>query len=125
MLSAAFYLLALAVVIGITLAILHLSRQEATAAPRPPAWLAGVHALIGIGGLGCLALSLSGPPRGEAQGTGSFGFIAAALIALAFLVALAMLAARLKGRRLSGTLIGIHATLAVGGFVVLMAYYFS
>ena len=69
-----------------------------------------------------LTLALRGPPRGLEQGTGAFGIIAAVLIALAALAGLALLAARLRKRRLSGTLIGIHATLAVGGFVILLAY---
>ena len=41
---------------------------------------------------------------------------------MAALVGLTQLAARLRNRRLPGMLIGIHATLAVGGFVVLLAY---
>lgn len=118
MLYTAFTVLGIAVLLGSVLAILHL-RDGAT----PPPWpLGALHGLIALAGLGLLGLALRGPPRGLDQGTGSFGTIAAALIALAALVGLAQLAARLRKRRLSGMLIGIHATLAIGGFVILLAY---
>lgn len=67
-------------------------------------------------------LALRGPARGVAEGTASFGAIAAILLALAVLIGVAILAAHLRGKRRAGTLIGIHATLAVGGFVILAAY---
>lgn len=118
MLYTAFTFLGIAVLLGNVLAVLHL-REGAT----PPPWpLGALHGLIALAGLGLLGLALRGPPRGLDQGTGSFGAIAATLIALAALVGLAQLAGRLRKRRLSGMLIGIHATLAVGGFVILLAY---
>ena len=79
-------------------------------------------ALLGIGGLLCLVLALRGPPRGIAQGTASFGAIAATLFALAALVGGAILATHLRNRRRAGALIGVHAAFAVSGFVVLAAY---
>ena len=115
MLNAAFVVLAIAVLLGSALAVLHL-REHAAAPPWP---LGALHGAIALGGLGCLALALRGPVRGLDQGTASFGTMAAALLALAALVGLA---ARLRGRRLSGMLIGIHATFAVGGFIILLAY---
>jgi hypothetical protein len=116
MLTAAFIALAIAVLLGSGLALLH---GRAAAPPWP---LGALHGLIAIGGLGCLVLALRGPPRGLDQGTGSFGTIAAVLVALAALAGLALLAARLRKRRLPATLIGVHATLAISGFVVLLAY---
>ena len=118
MLNAAFIVLGIAVLLGGVLAVLHL-REGAAPPPLP---FGVLHGFIAIGGFALLALALRGPPRGLAQGTGSFGTIAAALIGMAALVGLAQLAARLRGRRLAGMLIGIHATLAVSGFVVLLAY---
>jgi hypothetical protein len=59
---------------------------------------------------------------GSIRGAGSFGMIAAVLIALAAVVGFALFSARLRKRRLSGMLIGIHATLAISGFVVLIVY---
>lgn len=118
MLNAAFIVLGIAVLLGGVLAVLHL--REDAAPPLLP--FGALHGLIAIAGLALLALALRGPPRGLAQGTGSFGIIAAALIGMAALVGLTQLAARLGNRQLPGMLIGIHATLAVGGFVVLLAY---
>jgi hypothetical protein len=119
MLTAAFLTLGVVVVLGSVLAILNLR----TAAAAPPPWpLAALHALLGIGGLCCLAIALRGPPRGLDQGTASFGLISAAMIAIAALLGGRMLVLRLRKRHRSGTLIGIHATFAIGGFVILMAY---
>jgi hypothetical protein len=117
MLLAAFVILAVVVLLGSVLAVLH-SQTEGRAAPPWP--LAVLHGLLAIGGLACLVLAL----RGLDKGTASFGIGAAALIALAALVGLSFLATRvLKGGH-AGILIGIHATLAVSGFVVLAAYVF-
>lgn len=117
-LNAAFVILGIAALLGSALAVSHL-RENATA----PSWPFGaLHGLIAIGGLVLLALALRGPPRGLDQGTASFGAIAAALIALAAAAGLALLGTRLRKRRPAGALIGLHATLAIGGFVVLIAY---
>ncbi len=122
MLVAAFVILAVAVLLGSVLAVLHLQTEGRAA---PPWSLAALHGILGIGGLGCLVLALLGLPRGLNQGTAAFGAGAAVLIALAALVGLGLLATQvLKGRR-AGILIGIHATLAVSGFVVLAAYIFA
>jgi hypothetical protein len=121
MLIAAFIVLASAVALGSAIAVPHLrSASPAT----PPWWLAALHALLGLGGLGLLLPALRGPARGVGQGTGSFGMISATLVALAALFAGGMLARRLRNRR-PGALLGIHATLAVSGFVMLAAYVFS
>ena len=121
MLTAAFAVLAVAVALGTLLAVLHM-REGA----RPPAWpLGALHGLIALGGLGLLLLSLRGPARGAGQGTDGFGAAAALTLALAALVGTALLAARLRKRRAAGTLIAVHAMLAVAGFVVLAANYFA
>jgi len=92
----------------------------------PPSWSpAALQGLVAISGLAYLALALRGPPRGLDQGTASFGLIAIALIALAALVGVGPLAARVFKRRIAGIMIGVHATLAVSGFVVLAAYIFA
>lgn len=122
MMIAAFVALGSAVVLGSALAILHL-RMEAPAAP--PWLLAGLHGLLAIGGFACLLLGLRGPPRGLQTGMASFGTVAAVLIALAALLGGGILALRLLRARSSGTLIGIHATFAVSGFVFLAAYLFA
>ena len=122
MLVAAFVILGVVVLLGSVLAVLHLRVNAATT----PSWpLAALHGLLAIGGLCCLALALGGPPRGLDQGTASFGTIATAMITLAALVGAGLLAARVLKRRIVGIMIGIHATLAVSGFVILAAYVFA
>ena len=121
MLVAAFVILAVAVLLGSVLAVPHLQTEG-----HAPSWSpAALHGLGASSGLGCLALALRGPTRGLDQGTASFGLIAIALIALAALVGVGLLAARVFKRRISGIMIGVHATLAVSGFVVLTAYIFA
>jgi hypothetical protein len=121
MLIAAFAVLGVAVLLGSALAILHL-REDAVAAPPWP--LAALHGLAAVLGFGGLLLALQGSPRGAAMGTAAFGAIAAVLLALALLFGIAILAVRRRGRRRAGALIGVHATLAVMGFVVLFVYVF-
>lgn len=122
MLTAAFIILALAVLLGSALAVLHLRAESAAA---PPLSLGALHGLLAIGGFACLLVGLRGPVRGLETGTASFGAIAAALIAVAALLGIGLFGAHLRKRRLSGGLIGIHATLAVAGFVILAAYLFA
>lgn len=118
MLIAAFAALAVAVALGTALAMVYLRGEDAAALPWP---LGAIHGLLGIGGLCCLALALRGPPRGVTLGVGSFGAISATLITLAALAGFAVLYRLLKRKR-PGSLIGLHATLAVSGFVILAAY---
>jgi len=118
MLIAAFVILGVAVLLGSGLAVLHLQTKRST----PPWSLAALHGLFAVGGLSCLALALRGPPRGLEYGVASFGIIAASLITLAALIGVALLATRIFKTRIAGIMIGIHATLAVGGFVILAAY---
>jgi hypothetical protein len=126
-LIAAFIILSFAVLLGSTFAVLHLRAQSGTAVSWPVPWpVAALHGFLGIGGLVCLVLALRGPPmgpeRGLDQGTASFGMIAATLFALAAPAGGGILAAHLRKRRRAGTLIGLHAALAVSGFVILAAY---
>jgi tetrahydromethanopterin S-methyltransferase subunit C len=121
LLTAAFILLALAMLIGSLLAVLDMRSGRATRL-----WgLAALHGAAALGGFACLLPALRGPARGLDQGTPSFGMISAGLLAAAVLMGLGLLAARLRKRKLSGLQIGVHATLAVSGFVVLMAYYLA
>ena len=122
MLVAALIILAVAVLLGSALAVPHLRTPGAATPPWP---LAALHGLLAIGGLGCLALALRGPPRGLDQGTASFGIIAMTLTTLAALVGAGLLAAHVFNRRIAGIMIGIHATLAVSGLAILAAYVFA
>ena len=122
MLVAAFTILSVVVFLGSVLAHLHSQTGNRTEWHWP---LATLHGLFAVAGLECLVLALVRSPRGLDQGNASFGIGAAALIVLAALVGLSFLVTPvLKGRH-AGILIGIHATLAVSGFVVLAAYVFS
>jgi hypothetical protein len=121
MLTAAFAILAIAVALGLPLGALHLREGAGL-----PAWpLAALHALFALGGLALLALALRGPAHGTDQGTAGFGTAAAALLAVAALAGAALLAARLRKGRVAQGLIGLHAMIAVTGFVVLAAYFFA
>lgn len=119
MLNAAFYVLAIAVILGALLAVVHFVKAGTGLPPWP---LAALHALTALGGFGLLLIALQGPPRGAGQGTAAFGIIAAALFVVAALVGSGLLAGRLRNRPPGTTLIGIHATIAVAGFVILTAY---
>jgi hypothetical protein len=119
MLIAGYVVLGIALLLGSVLAVLHLQTDGAVG---PPWMLAALHGLVAVAGLGCLLLALRGPPRVLDHGTAGFGTIAAVLIAAAALLGAGFLATRLLRRRPLGLLIGIHATLAVSGFVILTAY---
>ncbi|HET7847736.1 MAG TPA: hypothetical protein VFL51_01615 [Pseudolabrys sp.] len=121
MLVVAFVMFGVAVLIGSILAVLHLREG---AAAKPPWPFGALHGLLAIGGLVGLVLMLGGSPRGLDQGTASFGNIAAVFLALAAVVGITLFAAGLRKRKLPAVLIGIHATLAVSGFVILAAYVF-
>ena len=122
MLIAAFVVLAAAVTLGAALAVRYL-RAPAAVPPRSPGWpLAAAHGVLGLGGLCLLLLALRGPPRGVELGVGSFGAISAVLLALAALAGLTVLFVHRVKRRRAATLIGLHATLAISGFVILTAY---
>ena len=136
MLTASFIILCFAVLLGSVLAVLHLRRPiGADAASLPVPWpvpwpipwpVAALHGLLGVGRLVCLLVALREPPlgpeRGLAQGTASFGAIAATLLALAALAGGGILLTHLRKKRRAATLIGVHAALAVSGFVILAAY---
>jgi hypothetical protein len=120
MLLLSFIVLLLAALLGSVLAAMHLRGEKA-----PPGWLPGaLHGLLGAIGFALLLLALRGPPRGEAVGVGAFGRIAAVLLALALVAGLAILVSRLRYRRIPGLVIGIHATIAISGVVILAAYAF-
>lgn len=118
MLLAAFGLLALAVALGAGLAVFHLRGETAPSVPWP---LSAAHGTLAIAGLCCLLVSLRGPPRGVDQGVGSFGAAGAVFLAVAALAGAGLLFKRRKKKR-GGTLLGVHAMLAVSGFVLVAAY---
>jgi hypothetical protein len=106
------------VLLGGTLAI-QIVRHPAAPPPRILAWLHGIAALLSYG---VLLVALMGPPRGAATGTQSFGLIAALLFLLAAVIGIAGLALHLRRRRMPGIAIGIHASVAIFGYVLLAVY---
>jgi len=87
---------------------------------RPTAGV--LHGLFGAAALVALIVTLGGPPRGVAMGVSSFGRIAAWLLGTALLVGLVIVAVRLRTRRVPAFVIGVHATIAISGIVMLAAY---
>ena len=84
--------------------------------------LALLHGALGLSGLGFLLLVLQGPRHGDAMGVGSFGIVAAALFGLALLLgpAVPLLSRRAPG--LSSLALAIHATCAISGFTLFLAW---
>lgn len=120
MLQMSLALLLAAALLGLVLAGLHLAVPHRRLPVPWPAWVA--HATIGVGGFAVLLRGLGGPPRGVAMGVGAFGRFAAILFAVALLAGGAILFERLRYRRMPILLVGLHATLAIAGVVVLAAY---
>lgn len=88
-----------------------------------PSWQPGAaHGAFGVAGFAVLLATLGGNPRGQAMGVGQFAAIAAGLFAAALLVALMLVAARLRHRRPPALAIGLHATLAIAGLTLLGTY---
>ena len=80
------------------------------------------HGLLGAAGLVVLILSQRGPRRGAAEGASQFGIIAIGLIVAALLIGLTMWLLRLRGKTPLSLAVGMHATFAVAGLVMLLAY---
>jgi len=114
-------LLGSAALLGAGLAVRYL-QSEGRQLPRLP--FAALHAALATAGLAALLLALTAPPRGAAMGVAGFGRVAAGFLVLALLSGLLPLSARLRRKRLKlpNLVIGLHATLAVSGVVILAAY---
>ena len=86
---------------------------------RWPGWL---HGGLGVAGFVLLLAGLRGPARGVEQGAGSFGVVAAGFVGAAVLLGAFVFAARIRNRTPAMLAMGVHATLAVGGLVMLLSY---
>ena len=115
MIRATAYVLTVAVVLGVTLAIRYI---------RGGRWkLVGiVHGLVGATGLGLLLLMLQGPRHGDAMGAGSFGIVASVLFAIALAFGLIIPPAAARSVRAAGAVIATHASLAITAFVLFLAW---
>ncbi len=117
MLLAAFILLGVAILAGLGL----VARLTAVAALRSQ-WPQAAHGLVGAAEFVVLLLALRGPARGVREGAGSFGLFAAGFVGVALLIASSIVVAQLRRRPPPMLAIALHATLAVGGYVMLAAY---
>lgn len=122
MLELALALLAAAAGAGGMLALSYLRGPQH---PMPALWAGAGHGLLGLAGLALLlaAVLAAGP---EAAPAGARGFGRAAVVLLGLAAGLGMLIQwlRVRGRRPHGVVIGTHASLAIFGLVILLAYVF-
>lgn len=117
MIALAASVLGLTVLLGAALVFMALRRPG-----PPPRALAALHGLSALLGYGVLLLALQGPARGAATGTQSFGLAAAVLLLLAALLGIASVTLHLRQRRLPGFWVGLHASIAIAGYVILAVY---
>ena len=113
-----------AVALGLALAAILVRSEGRSRAGKP---LGAVHGAAGLIGFGLLIASLSRDTsgralRGVASGTASFGLIAAVLLAIALLAAGVIVTQRLRHRAVPVLVVAVHATIAITGFVILLAY---
>ncbi len=119
MFSLALLLLTGTAMLGSAAAVLFLNGKAAALRLRV---VAPLHGLLGGAGLIVLLLALRGPPRGEGLGVAGFGQIAAVLLGMALLLGGTILLRRLLNRHLTDLIVGLHATIAIAGIVILAAY---
>ena len=124
MLLSSLCLIGAAVTLGLGLAIWYLQSEGRRI---PPFALAALHGALAVSGFILLLIVLSGPlpPKGDMYGAPLMGRIAAGFLVLALLTGLLPLNARLRRRRLPlpSLVIGMHATMAISGVVILAAFY--
>lgn len=106
------------VLFGAALAIQILRRP----AQAPSRLLASLHGIAALSSYGVLVVALTGPPRGAATGTQSFGLTAAILLLVAAAIGLLSLMLHYRRKRMPGIAIGIHASVAIFGYVILAVY---
>jgi hypothetical protein len=90
----------------------------------PPAagWMLGlVHGVVGAAGLLELVIGLGGKRDLAAYGVAGFGIGAEGLLGIAILLGLLVIVAQWRGKRLSGVVIGAHASVAITAIVLVAA----
>jgi hypothetical protein len=118
MIDLAFDVFVAAVLMGAGLAVLY---AYGPLAKRPHAMIPLVHGTLGVAGLVLLVAALRhGLPQTD-TGTGDFGVIAGGLFGLALVFGVLIASAAWRGRRPGGLLVATHASVAIAGFVVLLA----
>jgi hypothetical protein len=107
-------LLTAAVGLGLYLGLLHLRRV------RKPVVI-GAHLLLGVAGLETTVVMLRGAPDGITF-AGSFGVVAAALLALALVFGFSTPLLGKRSRRTANILLATHAGIGVTAFVMFLAW---
>ena len=102
---------------GVILAMLHL-RGTGGRKPR----LAILHGLVGAIGFSLLLIALQGPRRGDAMGVGSFGVVASVLFGAALALGPFISFLRRRSPLTAGVTIATHASVAIAGFVLYLAW---
>ncbi len=116
----ALIVLSAAVVLGLTLAAWHMRAEGRRA--NWVNWVGLLHGGLGAIALGLLVRAVLGPSRGVASGTGAFGLVAAILLSAAFLVGLTLPVLVRRHPAVSGTVMAIHAGIAITGSVIFLAW---
>jgi hypothetical protein len=106
-------LLIAASVLGVVLGLRHLR-----GARRPPVMI-GAHLLLGAGGLELFAMLLRGTPSGTILSAGTFGWVAAALLAVSMFAGVSAALFR-RSPRVAQIVLVTHA--ALGGVGVLLFF---
>lgn len=107
----------MAVTSGAVLAVLYL---RGTGGRKPI--LAILHGLVAAAGFGFLLVALQGPRRGDAMGVGSFGIVASVLLGIALVLGPFISISHRRSLAAGGAVIATHASLAIAGFVVFLAW---
>lgn len=121
LLAIAVLLLGVAVLAGTALVIVALCWPVR----RPSPALAILHGVLALIGYGLLLVALRGRPPGIAAGTEGFGTAAAILLLLAIAFGLVSVVLHWRRVRVPGFWMGAHATIAITGYVILIAYFFA
>jgi hypothetical protein len=81
-----------------------------------------VHGSCGAAGFCFLVAALQGPRRGDAMGVGSFGVAASVLFGIALAIGPVVPLLRGRSPRGAGTILGVHASVAITGLVLFLAW---
>jgi hypothetical protein len=123
MLVDAAILLAMAGLLGLVLVALHARGAAPSTPSRAPRWWVGaLHGALGGAGFILLLLALAAPRRAAGDGTALFGMDAAALLGAALAIGVGLVIGRLRRQPISMLVLGLHATFAIMGLVVLAAF---
>ncbi len=115
----AFAILAAAASLGALLAIPFLRGKAARRVPWP---VALAHGGLGVTGFAVLVAALRHGLPASGMGTGGFGPAAASFLGVALVLGLVIgLSPSWRRRRPAGALVAVHASLAIGGVVMLWA----